>query len=331
MESKEHMTENTSEAGSGKVSYNIMDPTGNITALVESGITPENRSAVAAWIMQKHPEVEQVGFVGFPVPEEEGVHAVLRMAGGEFCGNASMCAAALYLMDSRPEQAADPDEMSAVPENRILLRVSGTKQPVEVRLRKNAPGEYSAGIRMPAPLSVGQAEFRFGEMGGTLPVVHMEGISHIIIEPESPFACLQKDRRSAEEAVRAWCEDLRTEGLGLMFLEEMAASEVDDAGQDISRACEGVLEVFFFKLTPLVIIPGSGTLFWERSCASGSAAAGMYLAEKADRTVSLVLKEPGGILRVSGDPAGEDTWLFGRTKLLRHFHSSLQSEKAYTE
>ena len=78
------------------IKYSILDPTGNITALVESEVAVERQPAAAEAIMKRHTEVEQVGFVRFD--PEEGIDAQLRMAGGEFCGNASLCTAALYLM-----------------------------------------------------------------------------------------------------------------------------------------------------------------------------------------------------------------------------------------
>ena len=71
--------------------YRIFDPTGNITALVEEAVDVSRQPSVAADIMQKHSNVEQVGFVSL-----DGDLPALRMAGGEFCGNASMSAAALY-------------------------------------------------------------------------------------------------------------------------------------------------------------------------------------------------------------------------------------------
>ena len=57
----------------------ILDPTGNITALVEGPVPPSEQPAAAAMLMERHPAVEQVGFVRF------GPEAVsLRMAGGEY-------------------------------------------------------------------------------------------------------------------------------------------------------------------------------------------------------------------------------------------------------
>ena len=77
--------------------YSIFDPTGTITALVETAVEPVRRQEAAAVVMRLHPEVEQVGFVRDAA--SDGLPE-LNMAGGEFCGNASMCAAALFALQS---------------------------------------------------------------------------------------------------------------------------------------------------------------------------------------------------------------------------------------
>ena len=88
--------------------YYIFDPTGNITALVESGVAAADQSAVASRIMERHPDVEQVGFITYADDAAAAdVPVSLRMAGGEFCGNATMCTAALYMIrENMPGSAA---------------------------------------------------------------------------------------------------------------------------------------------------------------------------------------------------------------------------------
>ena len=108
-----------------------MDPTGNITALVESSAEVSRQPFIADLIMQKHPEVEQVGFVEF------GEQVKLRMAGGEFCGNASMCAAALYLSRKGAEVASSLSPESSAEATaedgwqQVQLEVSGASEPEE--------------------------------------------------------------------------------------------------------------------------------------------------------------------------------------------------------
>jgi diaminopimelate epimerase len=263
---------------------NIFDPTGNITALVESPVAIEEQSAAAAQVMARFPQVEQVGFVGFP--EEEG-NVRLRMAGGEFCGNAAMSAAALFLL--RRQSAAIGEEKT------VELRVSGVSRAVEVRLKKAEGEEFLASVRMPPALSVGEQVFPFGALREAITIVRMEGIAHAIVTPGSGFFSLRGDKAAAEEAARRLCAALGAEALGLMFLEGEAPR---------------------LRLRPLVFVPGSGTMIWENSCASGSAAVGTALAERRGARVSLRLEEPGGVLEVESGGLRGKTVLTGRTRLV---------------
>ena len=267
--------------------YSILDPTGNITALVESPVEPLRQPQAAARLMECHPAVEQVGFIDYEADGE--ADAGLRMAGGEFCGNAAMSAAALLLL-----HRGEP----AVGESRsVRLRVSGAAAPVTVRLCREREGSFSAGVQMPPALRIERRELTADGCGDRLPVVRMEGISHVVIGTDSPCFALKAEPAAAEEAVRVWCSQLGAEGLGLMFLEE-----TDGA----------------YRLTPLVYVPAAGTVFWESSCASGSAAVGMALADTRRERVDLTLAEPGGRLRVESEPGG-DTWLYGRASLTAEF------------
>ena len=266
------------------IRYSILDPTGNITALVESDVDADRRLAVAAAVMRRHPEVEQLGFLR-ETPSGDPVRAELDMAGGEFCGNASMCAAALLFPDGPGQAEADVS---------MCIRVSGAAAPVEVRLRRESADSFRAAVRMPPALQVGETELAFGELRAPLPLVRMEGISHLILTPDSPFFALLRDPKAADSAVRSWCALLSADCLGLMFLEGEPPS---------------------LRLTPLVYVPGSGTLFWESSCASGSAAVGMLLARNGGAPLDLRLVEPGGCLRVKSAGAQGETWLLGGLRL----------------
>ena len=263
--------------------YSILDPTGNITAIVETSVDVARQPSIADAIMRRHPEVEQVGFLQ-SVSDGENARAELRMAGGEFCGNASMSAAALLLsQDSRAEA-----------EVHMQLLVSGAAEPVALCLQPESGSAYLVEIVMPPALGIAGTVFTFGDMSGTLPLVRMEGISHVVIEPDSVFFSLLNDRPTAEKAVREFCEALGADGLGLMFL--------DGRGRDL-------------RMTPLVYVPGSGTCFWENSCASGSAAVGMVLAEKSSSAAALSLQEPGGTLQVLCDPVCGETRLRGHVRV----------------
>ena len=257
--------------------YRIFDPTGNITALVMSEVEAERQPAAAAALMRRFPELEQVGFLRFP----EGEPPELRRAGGEFCANASMCAAALYALRC----GTDPET--------VRLRVSGARSEVLVRLRKETDDSFSAAVRMPGKPELFETEYDDGLLRGPLPGLRMEGVTHLIVGEASPLYALLREPARAAKAVRTLCAALGAKCLGLMFL-----------GGGPS-----------FTLTPLVFVPESGTLFWENSCASGSAAVGAYLAAQAGRAVRLELREPGGTLEVESAPDGE-TWIRGRARLI---------------
>lgn len=265
--------------------YDIFDPTGNITALVETAVDVSMQPAVASSIMELEPDVEQVGFLSFGSgsgPQDGSVPVSLRMAGGEFCGNATMCAAALYA------------SRNGMREGTVHVKVSGTAEIMQVSLEQQAGLRYKTSVKMPPPAAIEMLTLEADEVtdGGSikLPVVIMDGISHIIVEPDSGFFGIREDGALAESLLRQWCGMMREECLGMMFLDE---------GAGIRR------------LTPLVYVPGADTMFWENSCASGSAAAGMYLAAKTGSPVDVTFDEPAGRLRVESDPEAKETILHG--------------------
>ena len=109
-----------------EVTYSLFDPTGNITLLVETPVPEEDQPSVAAALMKVEPSVEQVGFVSAPSDSSRDID--LRMAGGEFCGNATMSAAALAVMRSgRTPKQGDPIG--------VTVRSSGASGPVTVALK----------------------------------------------------------------------------------------------------------------------------------------------------------------------------------------------------
>ena len=121
------------------VTYTLLDPTGNMTLLAETPVETMSQPLTAKKLMELEPDTEQVGFVGF---ENDGVR--LRMAGGEFCGNAAMSAAVLYLQHTGRGEGG------------VSVRVSGTPEPVAVTARELPDGSWSATVTMPGPLAVGQ-------------------------------------------------------------------------------------------------------------------------------------------------------------------------------
>ena len=274
------------KAGNGmdqRISYHLMDPTKNYTLLVDTPVPEEEQAPVAADLMRRVPLAEQVAFVG-PAPARDTDIAV-RMAGGEFCGNASMCTA-VYALTHGFAKPRGPQEDSC----EVRIAFFGLERPVRVQVNPQEDGSFSCTVEMPEVLGISVQQFApcegFPE-GLALPVVSFPGIVHAIVETEkTPGAALIRER--AERLLPLWCAQLGTEAMGLMFLDAEAESSAE-AGHAPVRT-----------LSPLVYVAEIGSLFWENSCASGSTAAGAYLGLS-----EIALSQPGGILRVSRTQDGK--------------------------
>ena len=168
--------------------YHLIDPTGNLTILVETPVPVASQAFVAQRLLSAEPTAEQVGFLSAP---DADCDIALRMAGGEFCGNAAMSAAALHCM-----------RLGAA-EQTVRVRISGTVTPVRV----TATDGYACTVEMPRPKRLTEA---FG-----YPLVELPGIAHLIVT--EPMA-----RDAAEAAAVRDCAALGAEALGLMLLDEAA-------------------------------------------------------------------------------------------------------------
>lgn len=237
-----------------RLHYFLLDPTGNMTALVTDRVAQEHQPAVAAALMQNEPACEQVGFVN---------GSNLRMAGGEFCGNASLSAAALFCYRN-PLPNRD--------ERTLALRVFGQPDDIKITVKQTGPNSFFGTVNMPKPLSVNDCELTFGGVNYRAAKVCFSGMTHLVVR--QPM-----EKRTAEQAVRLWCRQLQAPALGIMLLRE------NDR-----------------RLTPLVYVPGADTLFWESSCASGTTAAAAALSGKTNAEQHFIFDEPGGQLTVDTAP-----------------------------
>ncbi len=277
-----------------KINYTVMDPTGNITILVHTPVRQEEMPHIASYLMRREPETEQVGFLFYP-KDDSGVIArsdrdvvpgnnarkkesgercdiCLRMAGGEFCGNAALSAAAIYAMRCGIRKCS------------VRLRVSGASEIIRAEIREKSAGTWNGCVEMPCPVSVDSIIL---PDKGLLPVVRFDGITHVILEQEF-------SRQEAEELAPRWCRYLDVEALGLMFLDRVN-----------------------FRLTPLVFVPDAKTLCWEHSCASGTAAAGVFLAAETGAPFAGKFIQPGGTLAIEVSQDG-CLRLAGTVRLIKH-------------
>ena len=175
-----------------KIKYYLMNPTGNITLLVETPVEEAVQPEIAARLMELEPTAEQVGFLN---------RNSLRMAGGEFCGNASMSAAALLCRDLK------------CGENRkIELDVSGADEKVYVEITAEDK-DFKGTVSMPKPQSVEDISLTFSGENYSTTAVKFKGITHLVFG--SDF-----DKETAEKAAPEWCAELNADALGIMLLDK---------------------------------------------------------------------------------------------------------------
>ncbi|MBQ5337048.1 MAG: hypothetical protein J6W65_06380 [Oscillospiraceae bacterium] len=202
--------------------------------------------------------------VGFLGCSGPGYELSLQMTGGEFCGNAALSAAAVFCMNAgKRNNKAET----------VRVLVSGAADPVPIEIRQIGSNAYKGTVSMPVPLDITSVDFRYGEEDFSFPVIRFEGITHLL-----SFQPLQ--REAAETIVKNQCTRLQADALGIMQIDT-------DTG----------------TLLPLVYVPKSGTLFWEGSCASGTAAAGSFLHSHTGAG-KWEFTEPAGRLIIESSPDG---------------------------
>jgi diaminopimelate epimerase len=134
-------------------------------------------------------------------------------------------------------------------------------------MKKEEKG-WSGRVAMPLPKAIEYKEFHLESETYELAEVIFEGISHIIV-PASFWG--EKATEKAELAAKVWADEVPA-AFGILLFDE-------EKGE-----CQ-----------PLVSIQGA-TLIWERGCGSGTSAVGAYLALKERKSLSVSLKQPGGIM-----------------------------------
>lgn len=144
----------------------ILNPAGNVTAVVLSTVAPARRAALAEQLLAL-PElhIEQAAFL---VPPQSGGEIRLEMMGGEFCGNALRCAG-FYQALCRGEQGKCC----------VMAEISGADGvlPVMVDVAQSA-----ASTTMPLPVSVEALDWP----EALAHRVTFDGITHYVIERAEP-------------------------------------------------------------------------------------------------------------------------------------------------
>lgn len=272
------------------LNFSKWSPGGNITLLFPVWGLPSAEQAhlAAAALDQSSLGGEQAGFVNLRQKR-------LRMAGGEFCVNASRALGALLAYAdpgcALPQgilDGLDPMEQSDsagnlrlrlrggspagnkadIPSREDEIQVSGWQTPVRLRTRGAAPcWEVEALLRLPdcPVVSVGE--------GARL--VRLPGISHLLLAV--------KDHPLPDDCYAAAAQLRRQYGL----------TAEPAAGVIWWRECQGQLEML-----PLVYVRDAGTAYLENACGSGALALALYLAGTGGQRSFSILQPSGTALAV---------------------------------
>lgn len=164
------------------VSYMIFNPAGNITALVIGDeYNLEQRRLINSRIMEREKNVEQVGFLSQK-------YRRLTMAGGEFCGNATRCAAFYYL---------------------------GEKQTIELEINNN---KINVGINEKSEVwcEVPVEEYTIDKICKNLYKVKLKGITILVVKNVAYYSDL---KQSAANLIQKY--NLDDDAIGIMFVDNV--------------------------------------------------------------------------------------------------------------
>lgn len=271
-----------------KLSFVKVNPLENMTILILDNVSPSEHQKIANRLMNyNNLQAEQVGFVQRPENSQGKGRATrrLQMMGGEFCANATRSLAAYLVFSEHPAMEKKGNIY------RVFLEVSGCKERILCEVNKTEePHVFISKIEMPPPSKVSREEIYF--MEGKIPLTRVDfpGIVHFILDEKE---ILDRDKFFLHLKKKMSTE--KVQAFGLMFYDK---------------------EKDFLK--PLVYVKATDSLFWERSCASGSAALGLAQVLKEGYPLVKTVDQPGGKLTVSvnKNSHGWEIYLEGRVEIV---------------
>ena len=289
-----------------EIEYVVMDPSKNITILVLSKVLKDQRESVSKRLLEIEKSAEQVGFLTYG----DKCDITIEMAGGEFCGNATMSAAVYFAMDKGIESGTVKVLACGEPVNVEVkciddkgegshsspVRSEGShSSPVRSEGSHNSPvrcdlqnlpahSVYEGIVEMPRAKEIKEVKFSSGE---TFTVVFFEGIAHIIFETNEQ--CDSELKRYLESNIKVWCEFLKVPAMGVMVCDKGSHSSTirSDDFTSIDSCCE-------MSMIALVYVKSVDTLYWESSCASGTTAVGAYFTKVLNKSVTIDVWQTSG-------------------------------------
>ena len=174
-----------------KIDVIIMNPAGNITALVKQPLNERQRVLLSEQLMQSEDSrIEQVGFITEP---RFGGSIRVEMMGQEFCGNALRCAGLYHIY-----------EQGILGQAIVPVEISGCDQPVAVGVNTVT---MEARANMPIPKRYYQALIE----DISAYVCDFGGIVHFVLPEEYP------EEEIIDQLLQYAVLNFDTQAIGLIF------------------------------------------------------------------------------------------------------------------
>lgn len=250
--------------------YNFFkfSPSQNMTVLIPDAVDRSEQASLASKIIDYGSVyAEQLGYIENAERDENISKGLMRlqMMGGEFCGNATSCAAA-YLMHIDHSSVVNYDDYSEV-----SLEVSGALDLLNCRVEKLGDTKYKTRVAMPIPVKFFTENFTYNGSPISVDTILFDGITHFVVDDS-----LIEDREDFYEFLKESIADRAYDAFGIMFYD---------------------FETEF--MTPIVYVASTDTKYWEMSCASGTTALVSNISHRSGEEMVRTVKQPGGELTIS--------------------------------
>lgn len=248
-----------------KLHYVKINPVENMTIFVLDQL-PRNRHIDISNKLMNYSNLhaEQVGFIESSKDNSSVIR--LQMMGGEFCGNATRSLAAFMVHSQYPQVSQVGDKYM------VALEVSGMDEIINCEIESLEKNNlYLSKIKMPLPISIKKSLIHYENNPIEIIRVDLPGITHFIVDKNKV-----NDKNEFYEIVKKTMADEEYDAFGIMYY---------DFDNNFNE--------------PLVYVKATDSLFWERSCASGTCALGCALSFLGKRSIDKEIHQPGGKLKVS--------------------------------
>ncbi len=252
------------------VPFYKVSPSGNMTLLLEeNGYTVQASHHIAAEVLSnQHLGGEQVGFIQL----DKGI---LRMPGGEFCGNATR---ALALVMALQEKNLEPGGQW-----HGSIQTSGFKERLDVVVKMPEVDKIGHGhdVALHIPMS---SPPNMRELAKGIVLVSLPGISHLLIDADIyPFSPAHWQENA--QALRQKFNLEQLPAAGCLWWHPIKGPE----SQNLLCA---------LHMHPVVMVKNPYSLYYENACGSGTLALGLWLQKQSGKE-EFHVRQPGGYLTLS--------------------------------